>query len=202
MYYCTIINNKNTHKMNTQANKYYNVVATINGEKCTLFGSFDKSDCKFEIETERDNWKAEGYKGIKIEVTEVNEQPDEIVYGITEDKVLECLEIALCNWDYIASGFGLFLDYSDKDYNKAKKAFKSDCLERTWINILKSGGTLSILDVDGSGDYSVDLTLELLKDNFKSAPLDLVALTLNGEGDADTDSQLIQYVLYKEVMFG
>lgn len=62
-------------------NKYYEVVATIDGEGEILFGSFVRSDCVYEIEAERDSWKSDGYKGIKIVSREVEEAPDPVVYA-------------------------------------------------------------------------------------------------------------------------
>ena len=62
-------------------NKYYEVVATIDGDGEILFGSFVRSDCVFEIEAERQSWKAEGYKAIKIVSRDVDDAPDVDVYA-------------------------------------------------------------------------------------------------------------------------
>lgn len=59
---------------------YYDVIATIDGTKEVLFGSFIRSECAYEIEAERDSWKDQGYKGIKIVSRETDEQPDAEVY--------------------------------------------------------------------------------------------------------------------------
>ena len=61
-------------------NTYYQVVAAIDGEQEILFGSFVRSDCTYEIEAERDTWKGDGYKGIKIVPKEVEDTPDPEVY--------------------------------------------------------------------------------------------------------------------------
>jgi len=39
-------------------NKYYEVEGYIDGEREVLFGSFDKRDCAYELEAERESWKA------------------------------------------------------------------------------------------------------------------------------------------------
>lgn len=67
--------------------KYYNITAVIEGETETLFGSYDKSDCTYELEAERDSWKGEGYRKFKIETVEVEEKPDSEVYGDDIDPV-------------------------------------------------------------------------------------------------------------------
>ena len=49
-------------------------------EGCGLFSSYDKEDCIYEIEAERDSWKGEGYKNIRIEKSLVTVGPDPEVY--------------------------------------------------------------------------------------------------------------------------
>lgn len=71
-------------------NTYYEVTANIDGFKEVLFGSFDKSDCKYEIEAEKDSWKSEGYKSIKIEARETEEKPDPEVYeNLVSSEIIE-----------------------------------------------------------------------------------------------------------------
>ncbi len=61
-------------------NKYYEVIGIIDGQKEILFGSFAKKDCTFELDSEREGWKAEGYKGLKIVSRLTDESPDPEVY--------------------------------------------------------------------------------------------------------------------------
>lgn len=61
-------------------NTYYKVTATMDGEPDVLYGSFVKADCTHEIEAERESWKAEGYKGIKIISENTTDTPDKEVY--------------------------------------------------------------------------------------------------------------------------
>ena len=60
--------------------KYYEVTAMIDGEKEVLYGSYQKADCVYEKEAEKEGWKDQGYKKIKIEVRDVSETPDEEIY--------------------------------------------------------------------------------------------------------------------------
>ena len=62
-------------------NKYYEITAIIEGVKEVLYGCFDKSNCIYEKEAEKDGWKDQGYKKIKIESREVEEMPDSEVYS-------------------------------------------------------------------------------------------------------------------------
>ena len=71
--------------------KYYEVIATIDGEIDTLFGSFMRADCVGEIDAEKHTWKGEGYKGIKIVSRETTEQPDREVYK--DDAIIKQADI-------------------------------------------------------------------------------------------------------------
>ena len=62
-------------------NKYYEIIGSINGVSEILFGSFERSDCIGEKESESFNWKEEGYKGIKIVSRSTQETPDPEIYG-------------------------------------------------------------------------------------------------------------------------
>lgn len=64
--------------------KYYEITAKFEGEKELLFGSFIKADCLYELEAERDSWKGEGYKSIKLVSRETEEKPDTTVYSADE----------------------------------------------------------------------------------------------------------------------
>lgn len=61
-------------------NTYHEVTAEIDGEKEIMFGSFVRQDCVYEIQAERDSWKEDGYKKIKIERRETTDTPDAEVY--------------------------------------------------------------------------------------------------------------------------
>tara|TARA_B100001059_G_C17700895_1_gene510017 strand:+ start:26 stop:292 length:267 start_codon:yes stop_codon:yes gene_type:complete len=60
--------------------KYYEVIATIDGEDEVLFGSYDRSDCLYEKEAESFWWKDQGYRQIRISHRLVSEAPDPEVY--------------------------------------------------------------------------------------------------------------------------
>jgi len=59
---------------------YYEIKAIIDGESEILYGSFDRSDCVFELDAERLTWKAQGYEQIKIVSRKTEESPDPEVY--------------------------------------------------------------------------------------------------------------------------
>ena len=58
--------------------KYYEIVANCN---TVLYGSYDRSEATYELEAERDSWKDEGYRGIKLRWSATEEKPDTSIYG-------------------------------------------------------------------------------------------------------------------------
>ena len=61
---------------------YYEVQAVNkedNGEE-VLFGSYDKQDCLYELDAEREGWKQD-YKKITMISRQVSEAPDPEVYS-------------------------------------------------------------------------------------------------------------------------
>jgi len=46
------------------------------------------------------------------------------------------------------------------------------------------------------------LNLDTIKKNWKYIPMELIFTFVNGEYDGDSSDSLIQYLLYKEVLFG
>lgn len=63
-------------------NTYYNVIGTdADGYSEKLYGSFDKAECKSELDIEKDGWKQDGYRKFKIVAEETTDKPAVSVYG-------------------------------------------------------------------------------------------------------------------------
>lgn len=71
------------------ANTYYEITGVIDGKKEVLHGSFVKSDCAYELEAEKENFKADGYKNLKIESRETEDEPDLEIYEENIDELKE-----------------------------------------------------------------------------------------------------------------
>lgn len=110
--------NINATEVDNMANKYYEVVATINGEDEIMFGSFNRDDCSYEVEAEKDSWKGDGYKRIRIISRETEDTPDPEVYGNEiQPLVVEGTEEQI-------------------DYNNLVKHYNLDGGDYIWINSL------------------------------------------------------------------
>jgi len=74
--------------------KYYEIKAiNIDGDDEILYGSFSKSEAQYELQAERDSWKADGYKQIAITSRDTDDQPDPEVYVSDADVELDPAEI-------------------------------------------------------------------------------------------------------------
>ena len=66
--------------------EYYTIKALApDGTEETLFQTYDKSDARYELDANKEGWKHEGYKQIKLSSEQREESPDEEVYGIITD---------------------------------------------------------------------------------------------------------------------
>lgn len=110
----------------------------------------------------------------------------------------------LCNGgiSYLAS-LEVELEYSPEHYKGAKK--EGDCYEDVLLKIINSGGKLEFVDQDG-GEFSKTLTKESLKQALTNVEdkqfCQLVLDSLNEQSDAETGYNLIQFILYGELIFG
>ena len=60
---------------------YHEVVGTVDGQDEVLFGSYDKSECCYEMGAESASWKDEGYRKIRLSQRLVETPPDPEIYG-------------------------------------------------------------------------------------------------------------------------
>lgn len=71
-------------------NTYYEIIGIIEGESEVIFGSFDQSDCRYELESEREQWEGEGYKDLMIISRETTEEASgEIYETVTSQEVFQ-----------------------------------------------------------------------------------------------------------------
>ena len=61
--------------------KYFEVVGSIDNDIGVLFGSFDRTDCLYELDAERSNYKIEGFTNLRVISRETIDRPDPKVYS-------------------------------------------------------------------------------------------------------------------------
>jgi hypothetical protein len=111
---------------------------------------------------------------------------------------------SLCNGHGLAH-CGLSIDMSDSDYNRAKKRLvkrgESICLEDVWMEVLRGGGKLTLVDEDGCED-PVSVTMPLVHERVQTAPIEHLMDAVNGHDDGTTAEAILQQVFYQDVIFG
>lgn len=125
-----------------------------------------------------------------MKVTLTNRESEDLFY------------ISICNGLGYMAGYGLGLDYSDYDYEKAKSKLESSCYEDILMQILRDGGELKLVDYECDGEYNKSITLKDIHNKVQDTPLEHLMDAINENDDACTADVILQTVFYKEVIFG
>lgn len=126
---------------------------------------------------------------------------------LTPEKAEELFHNSLCNGSQIRY-YGLSLDYKESDYKKAKTSWQkknpasSPCCEDVWMEILRIGGSLTLIDEENGGEYTKSITLKDVHERVADTPIKFLMDAINEQDDADTADVMIQTVFYKDVIFG
>jgi len=131
----------------------------------------------------------------------------EITINLTNEKSEELFYNALCGADVLA-GYGLSLTYEKEEYQNAKKALSENpnpicriCREDVWLQILRSGGTLTVIDHEG--DYEEhSITIKEVHERVQDTDIEYLMQAINQKGDGTTDDVILQTVFFNEVIFG
>jgi hypothetical protein len=118
---------------------------------------------------------------------------------ILKAKAEELFHNALCNKSL--DSIGLEISYDSKDYVNAKKELENPCYEDVLMQILRDGKTLKLNDWE-SNTYNEIISLEKIHNNVFTAPPHIIGAYFSASDDADTANDLIQWVAYKEIIFG
>ena len=99
------------------------------------------------------------------------------------------------------------LKVSREDYKQANQELidggKTDtiCLEDVWVQILRSGKSLQFYD--GNDEEMIEFNLDkAIEELSKKDAVSLVLMATEGDDDACTGTDLLQFCLYGEVIFG
>ena len=110
---------------------------------------------------------------------------------------------ALCNGLSYFDGYGLELTYNQDAYKKAKQSLRQGVAwEDILMEILRQGGTLTIIDHECDGEYTRDITLADVHTHLPTAPMSRLLDMYNEDDDAETADVILQWVAYQEIIFG
>lgn len=122
---------------------------------------------------------------------------------LNKEEIKEVILDILCNGGVSMLDF-ITVDYSQEHYQKLRD--KNDSFEDVLYKILEDGGKLKFIDEEYDGDYNKDLTMDLIELRLEEIDnpdfIELLLTSLKEESDALTGYELIQWFLYKEVIFG
>jgi hypothetical protein len=121
---------------------------------------------------------------------------------LTKKESEDLFYISICNGGEYICGYGLDLDYSDSDYEKAKSKLESPCYEDVLMQILRDGGELKLVDDEYDGEYNRSITLKDVHDKVQETPIEHLMDAINENDDACTADVILQTVFYGEVIFG
>jgi hypothetical protein len=115
---------------------------------------------------------------------------------------------SLCNGLSELNGYGLSVDYKKSDYQSAKRNLReqnpeeSICFEDVLMQILREGGSLKFIDVEGDGEYTRSISIAEVHARVAKTPIRHLVDQINENSDAVTADVILQTVLFEEVIFG
>lgn len=141
---------------------------------------------------------------------------------LSDSEVLAAIQYCLENYGtQLLFGAGVEMDYNEILYDEAKARIRRDiqkpslqiCYEEVVIRMLKDGHAIQFTDVE-SNEYNRELTLKSARENIEiimegedaNKKLKLIddltdIFAEEGNADAGTSYRVLQYILYKELIF-
>ena len=113
---------------------------------------------------------------------------------------------ALCNGLYELGLYELEFNYGPDQYKLSRSRFqeqnpnKSICSELIWMQMLKDGYTLTVVDSGSETEYPITLTE--VHERVQLTPVNHLMDMVNEHDDAITADVILQTVFFKEVIFG
>lgn len=113
---------------------------------------------------------------------------------------------AMCNGLSSVNYWGFEMETDSIDYKLAKelliKSNSECCFEDVLLKMLKINKTINFIDVEGDGEYSKTLTIQMVYNNIEKTPIKNLLNIINETDDATDADVVLQTVLFEEVIFG
>jgi hypothetical protein len=109
---------------------------------------------------------------------------------------------ALCNGLSYIEGYGLSIDFNATEYREAKDKLKSPCYEDVFMQLLRDGNNLTLVDEEGEGDMTRSINLKDVHERVQNTPLRHLMAMIDEEDDADTADAILQTVFFSDIIFG
>jgi len=113
---------------------------------------------------------------------------------------------SLCNGLSYISDYGLALDFDKGKYKDAKESLvakqKDTCFEDVLMELLRMGGTITMIDEEGDGDMTKSITIKEVHERVAQTPFSHLVNMVDGNDDAETADVILQTVFFQEIVFG
>ena len=109
---------------------------------------------------------------------------------------------SLCNGLGEMGGYGLSLDYNTKEYQSAKEKLESPCFEDVLMQILRDGGSITLVDEECEGEYTKSITMKDVHERVAKTPIKHLTDAITENDDAITADVIIQTVFFEDIIFG
>ena len=122
---------------------------------------------------------------------------------LTHEESEKIFHDALCNSLGYIQGHGLVLECSEEAYDTARKNtnIPSPCYEDVLMQILKDGGTLTLVDLEGV-EEAADITLIDVHNRVELAEPHHLLDAITQNGDVETGDCILQTVFLGEMIYG
>jgi hypothetical protein len=127
---------------------------------------------------------------------------------LTQQESEQHFHNALCNGLGEIGYYGLDLDYDDQKYQDAKIALQTQsptsviCHEDILMEMLKSGGTLTLLDNEDDDNEVASITISDVHERVSQTPIEHLMNAITENDDATTADVIIQTVFLNEIVYG
>ena len=127
---------------------------------------------------------------------------------LTQQESEQHFHNALCNGLGEIGYYGLDLDYDDQKYKDAKTTLQTQsptsviCHEDILMEILKSGGTLTLLDNEDDDNEVASITISDVHERVSQTPIEHLMNAITENDDATTADVIIQTVFLNEIVYG
>jgi hypothetical protein len=109
---------------------------------------------------------------------------------------------SLCNGLGEMGGYGLSLDFDEQQYKSAKEKLKSPCFEDVLMQILRDGGSITLVDEEGEGAYTNSISMKDVHERVAKTPIKHLTDAITENDDAITADVIIQTVFFEDIIFG
>ena len=113
---------------------------------------------------------------------------------------------AMCNGLGYITGYDLELDFDQTEYTTAAAKIKAEglspCFEDVLMQILRDGGSITLVDIGCEGEYTKSINLADIHDRVALTPTSHLMDMINENDDACTADVVLQTVFFEDVIFG